>query len=95
MTDIVYYKNKMDAWGPNDHGDIKNLELYKSYKAKYESLLRKPEVKNKAPSKPKLNEKLKFDFDGDGDEDADDRSLAAKLLGSKKGKKKSVKKSLK
>lgn len=37
--DIVYYKNKMEAWGPDDHGTIKNLALYKGYKAKYDELL--------------------------------------------------------
>jgi len=40
MPDIVYYKNKMDAWGPDDHGTIKNLELYKGYKKAYEALLK-------------------------------------------------------
>jgi len=46
------------------------------------------------PEKPVEEEKPKdnFDFDGNGDVDEKDRSLAAKLMGSKRGKKKKGKK---
>lgn len=36
-------------------------------------------------------EKVDFDLDNDGDVDKDDRSIAGRLLGSKKGRKKNVK----
>jgi len=52
MPRIEYYKNKMEAWGPDDHGTIKNLGLYKGYKAEYERLLGETMPKSKV-SKPK------------------------------------------
>lgn len=49
----------MEAWGPDDHGTIKNLELYKGYKAKYEELLGKGSSKIVKPIKKKVAIPLK------------------------------------
>lgn len=90
-------EENMTVWFIQQEGLSRNKALEKMRNLLYsqkEIVFTKTEEK-KSEEKPEKKVKEKeekeeesFDFDGDGDVDSKDRSLAAKLLGSNKGRKK-------